>query len=79
MITAVEAREMVFVKNSDLIKKQMDEIEIKINEAVNHGEFNCNIDFSLHKAVIYKLRRMGYNVISSGGMRKNTKYSIDWY
>ena len=77
MISAKQAKQIATSSVSERAKKQLEDIENRITEAANKGEFYCYIWDDLMPNVAYYLKQQGYTV-KTRMERNETDTIISW-
>lgn len=77
MINAKEAKQIATNLISEKSKLQLEDVEKRITDAANKGEFYCYIWDNLMPNVTYYLKQQGY-VIKNQTDRNETYTTIDW-
>ena len=77
MISAKEAKQIATELISEKSKLQLKDVEKRITEAANKGEFYCYIWDNLMPNVIYYLKQQGY-IVKTEMERNETDTIIDW-
>ena len=77
MISAKEAKRIATELISEKSKLQLKDVEKRITDAANKGEFYCYIWDNLMPNVVYYLKQQGY-VIKNEIDRNETCTTINW-
>lgn len=77
MISAKQAKQIATSLISEKAKKQLEDVEKRITNAANKGEFYCYIWGNLMPNVVYYLKQQGYAVKTEMD-RNETDTIIDW-
>ena len=78
MRTAKQSREIAKSNIESSSKKELELIEGKISAAIEKGEFELWIDFSISKETRSHLNSLGYSVKESSDQRDGDAVKISW-
>lgn len=78
MMTAREARIIVEIGQEAKIKREMEKIEIAINEAVKRNFYNCSYGDYICPENRKKLTELGYGVGTTTTSRNEASTLISW-
>lgn len=72
--TAEEARGQTLVKQEELHKAELTKVESAIQSAIERGQFQVEIAYSVSSVIQERLRKLGYHI--EGGRHYNDIFTI---